>query len=123
MPASLLSISTDLDLFEQLVQLTYPTLMFWYEYKYAFMALYTLQVAVVWMLFGFHYRVLEDHKFFIDNLPTAGRFTGKTYFFFRWLCMGIAPLGASVIIFSLITRFDTVKFLQQFGVKYLKTPT
>lgn len=74
-------------------------------------------ILTIWMVFLYHEDVLKDSAFFENNVQIAGRFSRPTYVGWRVVAMTIPPIGLSVLIFCVISRFKTEPFIATFGIK------
>lgn len=118
---TILSAELELTRFELFVQSVADVLAFVQEYAYMGVLLTGLMFALCWLIFRYHEHQLEDNDFFRSNLGVAGRFTCKTYDMFRWCSTTVPPFSFFVLVFSVWTRFDTVRFIRFFGIKRLKS--
>ena len=71
--------------------------------------------AINWFLFRYHFINLLSYEFFILNYTTASFFARNRYNTFKVAAISFFPVGFAVIVFSIITRFNTVKFIEMFG--------
>lgn len=80
-------------------------------------SIYGLLVLSNWLLFVYHRASLQEHEYVWENIHVTGRFSKPTYDMWRWAAVAIIPIGASVIVFSIITKLNTTSFLAAFGIK------
>jgi hypothetical protein len=107
----------DLELdFIELLVLRLETLLPLFDFQgYVSVVGVTLISGIQWVLFRYHFVKLIKFSFFIEHYDVASRFARNRYNTSLTFAMVIFPIGVSVIIYSVFTKFNTVKFIEMFG--------
>ena len=74
-----------------------------------------INVAINWGLFRYHFVKMLSYEFFTENYDVAAYFARNRFSSWRSFAMFIFPVGVGVILYSIVTGFNTVKFIRLFG--------
>lgn len=85
------------------------------EYNWLFGLFYFLTTIAALSIFKFHEFEFRSEEFFLKNVKDLYDFSPQRYKLFTALFVSCLPLAMIVIIWSLLERFNSRKFLYRFG--------
>jgi hypothetical protein len=109
--------SVDYTLFERFVALTDNIWWFAEHHPYLGATVTALSALANWWIFRYHLAAMDEPGFLINNIDVAGRFSRPTYDMWMAVALVGAPIGLTVVAFSMATQMRTIPFLACFGIR------
>ena len=85
------------------------------EYKWLFGLFYFITTIVALSIFIFHEFQFKSEEFFLKNVKDLYDFSPSRYNLYKALIVSCLPLAMVIILWSLLERFNSRKFLYRFG--------
>lgn len=84
-------------------------------YDWIFAIFYFMTTLAAWSIFIHHELQFKDLKFFMENVDGLYLFSNSRYKLNRVIFSTLLPLAMLIILWSIIERFNSKKFLMRFG--------